>query len=134
MSDLDSLQLVQQTYAAFGQGDLPGVLNNMAEDITWESGYTTQVPFAGQWRGHEQILKFFATLNNTLDVQDFRIDDMISQGDTVIALGHEAARIKATGSEYRNEWVHVWKVKQGKVAEIKTYNDTATVAAAFQSS
>jgi ketosteroid isomerase-like protein len=78
------------------------------------------------------VSQFFANLGETLDVKDFGIEEFISQGNTVVVLGYEKVQVKSTGSEYKNEWVHVWKLKEGKVTKVRTYNDTATAAAAFQ--
>ena len=132
MSEQENLQLVQQNYAAFGRGDLPGFLSNLTDDVVWESRYTSNIPFGGLWHGHEGVTQFFANLGETLDVKDFGIEEFISQANTVVVLGYEKVQIKSTGSEYKNEWVHVWKLKEGKVTKVRTYNDTATAAAAFQ--
>lgn len=131
MSEQENLQLVQQNYAAFGQGDLPTLLNNLADDVVWFSRYTSNVPFAGEWQGHSGVTQFFTQVGESLEVQDFGIEEFIAQNDKVVVLGYEKVKVKSTGAEYKNEWVHVWTLKDGKAVKVKTYNDTATVAAAF---
>lgn len=132
MSEQENLQLVQQNYAAFEQGNLPGLLSNLTDDVVWESRYTSNVPFGGLWHGHEGVTQFFANLSETLDVKDFGIEEFISQSNTVVVLGYEKVQVKSTGYEYTNEWVHVWKLSKGKVIKVRTYNDTATTAVAFK--
>ena len=125
------LELVQQTYAAFGSGDVPTMLAGMADTIEWNSHYPAVVPFGGLWRGHEGVITLLTGIGAALDVQRFEIAEFIAQGNKVVAIGFEEATAKPTGRSYRNEWVHVWTVRDGKVVEIRTYNDTAAVAAAF---
>lgn len=132
MAEQENLQLVQQNYAAFGSGDMPTFFSNLADDVVWVSNYPANIPFAGEWRGHEGVGQFFTLIGETLEVLEFGIQEFIAQGDTVVIVGSEKVKVKSTGSEYRNEWIHVWKLKDGKAAKIKSYNDTASVVAAFQ--
>ena len=49
------IETVQQIYQAFGRGDVPAILDHLADDVDWECGpVSTDVPTArfGQWRLH----------------------------------------------------------------------------------
>ncbi len=43
-------------------------------------------------------------------------------------------RVKATGRSYETDWVHVFTLREGAVAEFREYADTAAVAEAFRGS
>lgn len=133
MAEQENVEFVQQTYAAFGQGNIATVLNNMATDIVWESRYTPDVPLHGTYHGKEQVATFFGKLS-VLDVQEFAPQKFLAKDDTVVVLGYEQVTAKPTGKAYKNAWVHVWTLKDGKVAHVQSSNDVAVVAAAFTNS
>jgi len=131
MAEPENLELVQQTYAAFGQGDIATVLNNLATDIVWESRYTPNVPLHGTYSGKEEVASFFGKLGEFLDVQEFVPQQFLAKDDTVVVMGYEQVTVKLTGKGYKNEWVHVWTLKDGKVAHVQSSNNAAVAAAAF---
>ncbi|MBW4481338.1 MAG: nuclear transport factor 2 family protein [Tildeniella torsiva UHER 1998/13D] len=134
MSAESNLQVVSQTYTFFGAGNMEGVISGFSPDITWESKYTPEVPLNGTWTGSENVLKFFGLLDELLAVKTFVPEKFVSQDDTVVVLGYEEVQVKSNGAEYRNDWVQVWTIKNEKVVHLKSYNDTAAVAAAFKGS
>lgn len=134
MAEQENLEFVQQTYAAFGQGDIATVLNNLADDIVWESRYIPGVPLHGTFSGKDQIGSFFGKLGESLDVHEFVPQQFLAKDNTVVVLGYEQVTAKPTGNAYKNEWVHVWTLKDGKVAHVQASNNTAAAAAAFANS
>ena len=132
MSAESNLHMVRQTYTYFGEGNIEGVISGFSPDIQWESKYTSGVPLDGTWTGADNVLKFFGLLDELLAVKAFVPEKFIAQNDTVVVLGYEEVQVKANGAAYRNDWVQVWTLDHGKVVHLRTYNDTATVAAAFK--
>ena len=55
-----NLALVQGAYAAFGQGDIGGVLAALGDDVDWSSPGTP--PHGGQFRGPADVGRFFEGL------------------------------------------------------------------------
>ena len=49
MSAERNIEIVQQAYAAFGRGDIPGILEHIDDRVVWNSviGCADYVPFAG---------------------------------------------------------------------------------------
>ena len=56
---------------------------------------------------------------------------MFADGDTVVALGRYAARVRSTGQNAETEWVHVFTFRGDKVASWRQYYDTAKYAQAY---
>lgn len=130
MSDNKSknIQLVADVYAAFGRGDIAFVLNALADDVEWHFPGPEGIPLTGNRRGREQVAQFFVAISETLDVEAFDVEEMIAQGEKVIALGHERMRCKATGRTYEACLAHVFALQDGKIASFREYTDTTAIA------
>jgi uncharacterized protein len=112
-------QLVQQAYHSVKAGNVQSLLNSLAEDVHWQLPEMENVPFAGTWRGREQVGQFFSTVAQTQDVIEYEPEDSIAQGDKVVVLGRFSQRVKSTGRISASAWVHVWTVKGGKVTHFR---------------
>src|SRR5512132_858341 len=44
--------------------------------------------------------------------------------DTVVVLGHESARVPATGRTYHSDFAFVFRVRNGKLTAFRAYHDT----------
>ena len=114
MSEQENVKIVQQMYADFGQGNMPGVLNAMVEDVIWKQAPTGPAPFAGTIRGREQLGEWFGRMDAVSEVEAFEPQEFIAQGDKVLVLGNYSYRSEATGKSWESDWVMVWVVKNGK--------------------
>lgn len=56
---MGNLQTVQDIYAAFWRGDIPFILNALAEDVEWHEPPGGEAPFKGTYRGREGVGQFF---------------------------------------------------------------------------
>lgn len=129
-----NLQIVQQMYAALGQGNIPVLLNLLSEDVEWfVAGPPEEMPLAGTCRGRDQVLQIFKIMGESLELQQFQPQEFIAQNDQVVVLGHAQGRVKANNHPVKYDWVHVYTLRDGKTVKFREYFDTATVAAAFRS-
>jgi ketosteroid isomerase-like protein len=124
---------VKDMYAAFGRGDLNGLLAHVSTECKWDHAGPMEIPWAGSFRGHEGITRFFAQIDKTADIQAFEPRAFVEQDDTVVVLGHERVRIKSTGRTYETNWAHAFTLHGGQVVAFREYTDTATIAKAFGS-
>ena len=133
MSTEENKAIVQQMYAAFGRGDIPAVLEALADDVEWHvMGSPEVVPWAGTRRGREQASHFFRAVGETLDVEQFEARTMVAEGDTVVVVGWERSRVKPTGGIYDDEWVHLFRLRTGKIAVFREFNNSAAWVAAYR--
>ncbi len=49
----------------------------------------------------------------------------------VVALGQYTLRVVSTGNVIDNDWVHTFKLADGKISAFEGYEDSAAVVAAF---
>ena len=134
MGDRENTELVQQGYQHFQNGDIQGLLGLLSEDVEWTQFEIEGVPFSGTRRGPERVSEFFSQVFDTEDPLHFEPREFVAQDDKVVALGHYAWRVKSTGREYESDFVHVFTVRDGKVAKYQEFMDTAVVGAAYRGS
>lgn len=131
----ENVQVVQDLYAAFGRGDIPGVLDLLAEDVDWHfNGRSEDIPFAGRWQDRAAMMDFFQIVGETCEVLAFGPNEVIALGEHVLSLGHERVRVRATGHEFESDWAHLFTVQNGAVVRVREFYDTAVLAQAFLNS
>lgn len=110
-------------YAAFRQGDIPSVLAMMDEAIEWTEADGHHV--AGTFVGPQAVVEgVFMRLGEYFDDFALEIDQLVAEGDTVVALGTMGWKHKATGAPARVKVVHVWTFVDGKARTFQQHTDT----------
>jgi ketosteroid isomerase-like protein len=133
MPEPQNVDVVQEAYAAFGRGDIPGLLSLLDADIPWVTPGPSDLPTAGRRRGHAAVGEFFTTLVTMADITRFEPQDFIAQGDKVVVLGEETAVIKATGATLENRWVHIFTVSGGKIVAFEEVFDATPIVSELRS-
>jgi hypothetical protein len=133
MSEAQNTKVVQDAYAAFGRGDIPTLLGYMTDDIHWRPviGTAKHVPFSAEGKGKAHVAEFFKRVAASEDFQVFEPREFVAQGDTVVAVGHYRAVIKATGKTFESDFAMVFTLRGGKVATFREFTDSAGINAAF---
>lgn len=131
MSSDENKQLVQRGYMLFKNGNIQELLNLYTDDIEWTSSESIYIPFSGTYRGKDQVAEFFMKLAQAQEAQRFEPEDFIADGDKVVVTGQATWKVRSTGRTYENPWVHVFMIRDGKVARFQHYDNTAAAEAAF---
>jgi len=122
--------VVQQAYAAFGRGDVEGILALLTDDVDWRFFASAGIPYAGRYTGKQQVHAWFGTVAESDDIQKFEPREFLEGPDHVTVLGWEQTRPRPDGKVFESEWVHVFTFKNGKVSRwIGTLDTAARVAA-----
>lgn len=125
----DNLDIIRQGYDAFGRGDITTLLSLFDDQIEWVSPGPPELITSGRRTGRQAVAEFFTAVNEIFDIESFETKEFISQGDRVVVLGRESARVKATGKQLAQDWVHVFTVRNAKVVAFQEFIDTAPVVA-----
>jgi predicted nuclease of predicted toxin-antitoxin system len=83
-------------------------------------------------RGKQQVAEIFKVVSETLEFEQFEVDEFVAQADKVVVLGRSRDRMKATGQVVENRWEAVWVRREGKVAKYHVYEDTAAFVEALR--
>jgi uncharacterized protein len=130
-----NLATVQAIYEAFGRGDVPAILDVMADGVEWEQwednhAQTTGVPSMQARHGKAGVGEFFAVAA-TMGITDFQVLNMMEGGDQVAVTIVIESDVPG-GGHYRDEEIHLWSFDgDGKVAALRHYTDTAKHIAAW---
>jgi ketosteroid isomerase-like protein len=132
MSEQDNLDVIRRGYEAFGRGDLDALLRLFDNDIEWVTPGPADMPIAGRRRGVQEVAQFFRILGETFDIQRFEPKEFIAKDDRVVVLGEDTAQIRNTETTVDYAWVHVFKLKDGRIASFCEYGDMTAVVAALR--
>jgi ketosteroid isomerase-like protein len=131
---MSNLSTVQAIYQAFGQGDIPAILDLMADDVAWEAWDDNSAQAAGvshlvPRRGKAGVAEFFGIVG-TFEVTDFQVLSIMEGGNQVVAEIVIEVHLPNGGS-FRDEELHLWTFDgDGKVSRLRHYTDTAKHIAA----
>ena len=119
-------ELIENVYASFTTGDVPAVLGTMADDIRWVEA--DGFPLAGTYVGPQAVLEgVFMRLGEIGDHYSVIVDQVLADGDTVVALGSYTWKHNQTGEPASVKLAHVWTVRDGKAVAFQQHVDTARV-------
>lgn len=121
----NALSVVKAAYDAFGRGDVPAILDLVADKVDWKMLGPPSIPYAGQRNNKEEVARFFAEVVQADDMQMFEPREFIEAGDHITVLGAERFVSRPEGRLVETEWIHVFTVVDGKVVRWRGCYDTA---------
>lgn len=122
--------LIQSVYAAFGRGDIEALLGACTDDVDWSMLGSLDLPYIGRFQGRQALLRWFGFVAEFDDIQAFEPREFFAGADHVTVLGWERTRAKPGGGVFETPWVHLFTLRDGKVARFVGMYDTAAVEAA----
>ena len=129
---MGNAQTVQGIYEAFGRGDVPAILECMAEGVEWErweqpnAGQDAGVPWLAHRSGPAGVEAFFEDVAANLEFHSFEPRNLLEGGNQVAATIRFDATAKETGERFQDEEIHLWTfADDGKVTGLRHYVDTA---------
>lgn len=122
-----SVAVVKGVYAAFAEGDVPGVLGAFTDQIEW---YEAEgMPYGGLHRGGDAVAQnVFGPI--TEDVEGFAVtpEEFMTSGDSVAAVVRYTGTGRVTGKPLDQAAVHVMDVEGDKIARFRQFIDTVKFA------
>ena len=135
MSAESNAAAVGAIYEAFGNGDVPAILERLSEDVVWEEWDDNSAQNAGapefvRRNGRDGAAEFFVVVGG-LEIHDFQVLDVIG-GERQVAVEVEIDFTPPGGTRLRDQELHLWTFgEDGLVTRMRHYVDTAKHAAAF---
>ena len=125
----ENVEIVRSIYAAFANGDVPGILALMAPDMEWNEAENFPYADGNPYVGPEAIAGgVFLRCATEWDGFAVQVDEIVDGGDTILALGRYLGTYTATGRAQHTQMAHVWRVANGRAVGFQQYADTLGVA------
>ncbi|MBI5089162.1 MAG: nuclear transport factor 2 family protein [Actinobacteria bacterium] len=131
----DLVGVVGSLYAAFGRGDVPFILDQLADDVDWESGIRPiGLPWLQPGSGKAHVAGFFRSLGENLEFTLFEPLTIARSGNDVVAVIREAATARRTGIAVQEDlYAHCWRFgPDGKVQSFRHIGDWHHQEVAYQ--
>jgi ketosteroid isomerase-like protein len=129
----DHAKTIQAMYAAFGRGDIAGILAHLAEDVSWdEDRYPGSLTHPGQvlapLHGKASVPSFFGIIGKWT-FNRFDVKSIMVSGDTAASLISVGIAFE-NGNRFADDEIHLWTFdSQGKVKTLRHFLDTEAFAA-----
>ena len=130
MGIAENKQVVLDFYEAGARGDMEACFVLLADDITWTNIGSTK--FSGTYSGKQAIAEdllgpLFSQLKTGISS---RIERLTAEGDIVVAQTSGNAET-VDGTPYNNTYCQVIRIRDGQIANVKEYMDTALINSVF---
>jgi ketosteroid isomerase-like protein len=116
----ENVEVVRRLNSAFNRGDVAGLIELLDPACEWWD--RVDDPGAAVHRGHEGI---GAYLSELADHAELRVEmtEFIDAGDYVVTPVRLDGRGRASGAPFEEHEVHVLRLRDGKVTEVREYRD-----------
>jgi len=126
------IQAVQRLYAGYGSGDIDAVLAELADDVDWAAEAAgTSVPWWGQFRGKDEVPRFFKEIASNVEVTEFDLVSFTSNDTDVVATVRWSYTVGVTGKTASMYMQHWFRFEDGKIVFFRGSEDTEQSARAF---
>jgi ketosteroid isomerase-like protein len=130
--------IVQAMYAAFGSGDLPGLLKHLHADASWAVNVDHKLPAAQAvacWRpgrGHAFVTQFFKHVAEDYEIHEFQPLSFMETGNEVAVRIRMSMTVRSTGKKIVGELMHHFTLDDhGLVTRFAEFADTLAEANAW---
>jgi hypothetical protein len=106
---MGSADTVGEIYAAFGRGDIPFIIDQLADDVSWDERLPAHgVPYLEPGSGRDHVATFFHGVATGLKFSKFDVEDIIGSDDKIaVLIGSEGTNLM-TGKTFVDYEAHVW--------------------------
>ena len=126
MSEQD-IELVESVYGAREGGDGPAALRAFADDIEWVEA--EGMPYGGVYRSPEAVARnVLGPINQDVDGLALVREQFIASDGKVAVVIRYTGTGKATGKALDVPAVHVWEIRDRKLARFQQFIDTVKFA------
>jgi ketosteroid isomerase-like protein len=124
-----NVALIERLYLAFEAVDLEAIAAVISPDV--EIRQTDELPWGGEFHGHDGLLQFFGLLRDTI-TSSVTTQVVFAAGDDVVQVGRTAGTVNATGAPFDVDEVHVFTVRDGQVVRFEARIDTPAMLQALR--
>lgn len=118
-------EVIQSLYDAFARGDAGFVLGLLDDDVRWMEAEGSPMASANPYASPQQVGEgVFGRLLSVFDNFAATPDEIVADGDRVVAFGRYTAVHKETGEKLDAPFAHSWTLNDGTIVAFQQYTDT----------
>lgn len=120
-----NVETIRGVYAAFAKEDVPAVLSKFDPNIEWNEAENFLYAGGNPYVGPDAVLGVIMRLGS--EWADFSVvpEEILDAGDTVVVAGRYRGSFKKTGRAVNAQFLHLWRLQEGKIRRFQQYTDTA---------
>lgn len=128
----DLIAKVKGFYAAFSRGDIATILENVADDITWEYEAPPEILNSGIRHSRKEVADYFSALEAQAGDHQLEMTEFFSTDDAVAAFGRYQGTAKSSGLRVDTPLAHYFKFRDGKVVRFMQLSNTGALLEAIR--
>lgn len=119
----ENLEIVRRTYEAANRGDFDSADAYIHPEIEFHT--YGQSPEAGVYRGKDAVRRYNEDLFGQFESIRFELEELVDAGDRVVVETTQYAVPKGGEQEMNVRVVEVWAIRDGLLAERRSYSTRA---------
>ena len=122
----ENVEIVRGQLEAFNRGDFSAAIEALDEDVEWQVPHiaTLDTPASGLLRGRREMIESFSQWLEAWDSYAFEATEIrAGRGGKVFVAGVQTGRGRASGLDMTVPTFHVFTVRDGKIARMRTLRD-----------
>lgn len=129
---VSTLELAKRAYRLFNKGDVSALMELYHQDTEWHIMGAPDIPFAGSFKGKDQVMAFLKNLDETVLFTKFKVQEFITEGDKVVGIVDCEGRVRATGKSFKTGIAHLMTIREDKLYSLRDFADTRELYKALQ--
>ncbi len=129
----DNLAIVRDLYEAFSGRDIDAVMKLLSDDVVWGEPENPFNPAGGTRSGHAGFLEWARIGREAEEILALEPKKFLLDEESVAVVGFTKCLAKRTGKIYETDFVHLFTIRDGKVARFQEFFDTYIAGEAFRS-
>lgn len=123
---MNNRELIQALFDAYAARDATAMMGYLDETVEWTEA--VGFPYAGTYVGRQAVMdNVWRPMATQWDAWTAVADQIIVEGDRVVAVGTYTGTYKATGKSFSSRFAHVFEISDGRVSRMEQFVDSATV-------
>lgn len=119
--DSPAINAVKDLYAKFFQGNIPGIIEMMTDDMKWDATRNPYLPEAKVFKGKNEVLAFFNQVNELMEFKEFAPEHFYQKGNNVFVNGHFELLLKKNNQPVSLDWTMRWTFRDDKICAFAEY-------------
>jgi ketosteroid isomerase-like protein len=132
----DNVAIARQFFVALEQGNLPGAIEFVGEEVDWQSPVTRthppEIPWSQIRRTKKEVTEFFKELGQKAKPEGFNLLQITAQDNRVVVEGQNRGTVHKTGQTYEHDWVMIFSFRDNKIIRFRHYYDTGDLVESFR--